>query len=123
MSVNGLSSDELNIIHGVPQGSVLGPLLFLIFINDLPNISKHSTFYLFADDTNIYYESSNLLHVQKIVNRELRKVRKWLESNRLALNIDKTNFVIFHSQQCKITDQIALRIGRRRQTKSLVSNF
>ena len=79
MSVNGLSSDELNIIHGVPQGSVLGPLLFLIFINDLPNISKHLTFYLFANDTNIYYESSNLLHIQKIVNRELRKVRKWLE--------------------------------------------
>ena len=55
MSVNGFSSDELYIIHGVPQGSVLGPLLFLIFISDLPNISKHSTFYLFADDTNIYY--------------------------------------------------------------------
>ena len=80
VSVNGFPSDELNIIHGVPQGSVLGPLLFLIFINDLPNISKHLTFYLFADDTNIYYESSNLLHIKKIVNRELRKVRKWLEA-------------------------------------------
>ena len=114
VSVNGLSSDELNIIHGVPQGSVLHPLLFLIFINDLPNISKHLTFCLFADDTNIYYESSNLLHIQKIVNRELRKVRKWLEANRLALNIDKTNFVIFHSQQRKITDQIVLRTGRKK---------
>ena len=76
VSVNGLSSDELNIIHGVPQGSVHGPLLFLIFINDLPNISKHLTFCLFAADTSIYYESSNLLHIQTIVNRELRKVRK-----------------------------------------------
>ena len=114
VSVNGFSSDELIIIHGVPQGSVLGPLLFLIFISDLPNISKHLTFYLFADDTNTYYESSNLLHTQKIVNRELRKVRKWLEANRLALNIDKTNFVIFHSQQRKITEQIVLRIGRKK---------
>ena len=123
MSVNSFSSDELNIIHGVPQGSVLGPLLSLIFINDLPNISKHLTFCFFADDTNIYYESSNLLHIQKIVNRELRKVHKWLEANRLALNIDKTNFVIFHSQQRKITDQIVLRIGRKKINQETCVKF
>ena len=86
----------------------------MIFINDLPNVPKHLTFYLFVDDTNIYYESPDLTHVQKVVNRELRKVRKWLEANRLALNIDKTNFVIFHSQQRKITDHIVLRIGRKK---------
>ena len=54
--VNGSTSDELILAPGVPQGSVLGLLLFLIFINDLPNDSKFLTFYLFADDTNIYYE-------------------------------------------------------------------
>ena len=62
VSVNGHSSDELEIKYGVPQGSVLGPLLFLLYINDLPSISKKLTFYLFTDDTNIYFESSNLLH-------------------------------------------------------------
>ena len=74
VSVNGHTSEQLSITHGVPQGSVLGPLLFLIFINDLPKVSKFLNFYLFADDTNIYYESSDLLNIQKIVNRELRKV-------------------------------------------------
>ena len=55
------------------------PLLFFIFMNDLPNVSKRLTFYLFADDTNIYFESSDLLTIQKVVNQELHKVRKWLE--------------------------------------------
>ena len=114
VSVNGSTSDELTITHGVPQGSVLGPLLFLLFINDLPSVSKVLTFYLFADDTNIYFESDDLVHMQKVVNRELRKVRKWLEANRLALNIDKTNFIIFHSPQHKLTDHIVLKIGNKK---------
>ena len=88
-SINGYSSEELTLRHGVPQSSVLGPLLFLIFINDLPNVSKHLIFYLFADDTNIYFESTDLLQIQKVVNRELQKVRKWLEANRLTLNIER----------------------------------
>ena len=100
--MNGHTSDKLKVTHGVPQGSVLGPLLLLIFINGLQNVSKFLQFYLFANDTNIYYESSDLLNIQKILNRELRKVRKWLEANRLALNIEKTNFVLFHSYQCKL---------------------
>ena len=89
----------LLITRGVPQGSVLGPLLFFIFVNDLPDASKLLRFYLFADDTSIYFDSDNLSTLQNIVNRELKKVRKWLEANRLALNISKTNYVIFHSLQ------------------------
>ena len=57
---NGVSSDVFSFTCGVPQGSLLGPLLFLIYINDLPNISSKLSFFLFADDTNIYYESSDL---------------------------------------------------------------
>ena len=95
VSVAGNLSETLEISCGVPQGSVLGPLLFLLYINDLPNISKKLTFFLFVDDTNIYYESSSVLDIQKSVNRELRNIRKWLESNHLALNLDKTSFVIF----------------------------
>ena len=89
VTVNGHVSASLSITCGVQQGSVLGPLLFLIYVNDLPSISKILEFYLCADDTSIYFESGNLLTLQKIVNRELRKVKKWLEANRLALNVNK----------------------------------
>ena len=95
VSVNGHISDHLNISCCVLQGSVLGPLLFLLYINDLPNVSKLLTFYLFADDTNIYLSSLDLIKLQKTMNRELRKIRKWLAANRLALNIDKTNYFSF----------------------------
>ena len=65
VSINGVSSEILDLKCGVPQGFVLGPVLFLIFINDLPEVSKKLKFYLFADDTNIYFESQNLNVIEK----------------------------------------------------------
>ena len=93
--VNGESSQLRNINYGVPQGSVLGPLLFLIYINDLPNISKVLSFYLFADDTNIYYEAETPEKLESVLNKELKELYTWLIVNRLSLNINKTNFVVF----------------------------
>ena len=103
---NGISSETKSITCGVPQGSVLGPLLFLIYINDLPNISEKLSF-LFADDTNIYYESDNLQELEKTVNGELKKLCLWLNINRLALNVGKTNFVIFRANK-KLTHNVNL---------------
>ena len=123
VSVNGATSDQLTITCGVPQGSVLGPLLFLIYINDLPTVSRLLSFCLFADDTNIYFSSSDLLTLQKVMNRELKKVKKWLDANQLALNIEKTNFVIFHSPQRKIDDNIVIKFMRKKISRKTSVKF
>ena len=111
--LNGESSSLESLTCGVPQGSVLGPLLFLIYINDLPNISKKLEFFLFADDTNLYYESKSLEDLEKTVNKELKKLNNWLIINRLSLNIGKTNFVIFHPYNKKIKKNVTLKINKK----------
>ena len=75
VSLHGEYSELKEIPCGVPQGSCLGPLLFLIYINDLPNISEVLHFYLFADDTNIYYEADTIKKLETVINKELKKVR------------------------------------------------
>ena len=113
VSVHGSISDILSIICGVPQGSALGPLLFLIYINDLPNASKKLTSYLFADDTNICYECNDLPNLINVVNKELRSVKRWLDANKLSLNIDKTNYITFHSSSVKVPCDSDIKIGKK----------
>ena len=114
VSISGKNSCPLGITCGVPQGSVLGPLLFLLYINDLPNVSKHLKFYFFADDTNLYYDSETLDDVIKKVNKGLKHLKRWLDANKLSLNINKTNFIIFHSSASPIPPSICIKIGKKR---------
>ena len=95
VSVNGHNSCSQKVTCGVPQGSVFGPLLFLIYINDISKASSKLSFFLFADDTNLYFESENFQHLQKVVNNELKYIKKWLDANRLALNVEKPALLFF----------------------------
>lgn len=92
---NDVLSDSGLITSGVPQGSNLGPLLFLLFINDLARVSSTIHFILFAYDTTIYYSNSSWESLVEIINGELSKVNKWFLANKLTLNVDKTNFINF----------------------------
>ena len=86
---------------------------FLIYINDLPNISKILDFYLFADDTNIYYEAETPEKLESVLNKELKQLHSWLIVNRLSLNIEKTNFVIFHPYNKPLRQKITLKIQKK----------
>ena len=95
VSINNTCSDYLDITCGVLQGSVLGPLLFLIYINDFQRCSSKLDFHLFADDSNLLYASKSLSGIESIINAELVHVKTWLAANKLSLNIAKSNFWLF----------------------------
>ena len=99
VELNSCKSRFETIKYGVPQGSVLGPLLFLLYINDLSKSSSLLNFLSFADDTTIHYSNNSLINLFSTLNFELKKVSTWLKLNKLTLNTDKTKYLIFSSVQ------------------------
>ena len=93
--INNSNSSIKNIGCGVPQGSILGPLLFILYINDFQNSSNLMLFLLFADDSNIFYSHHDSQFLLDTLNTELLSVAEWIKSNKLSLNLDKTNFMLF----------------------------
>ena len=95
VSFNGAQSSNEHVICGVPQGSILGPLLFIVYMNDICNTSTLLSFILFADDTTVCYSDSNVKRLCETMNRELKEVVNWFKCNKLSLNATKTNLMFF----------------------------
>ena len=98
---NGSKSETKSISIGVPQGSILGPLLFLIYINDLPRVSRVFSMLMYADDTTLYCYINNA-NTDIILNNELCKINDWLPSNKLSLNVKKTKYMVFNTPQNRV---------------------
>ena len=116
------SSDVLDIKRGVPQGSILGPLLFIIYINDLPSSTNFFKFLMYADDTTLYCCIDDILseNRESKINSELGKVTTWMLSNRLTLNIKKTKYMLFHKHN-KVVPNLNININTNIIER--VSNF
>lgn len=98
VDVNGKSSLNLNVLHGVPQGSVLGPILFLLFINDIFFLDLHGSPTLFADDTNLFYTGNSEVELMNLIQSDLHVLSSWLSQNKLLLNVKKTQYLFFHKK-------------------------
>ena len=99
VTYNGVQSSMKVVKCGVPQGSILGPILFLVYINDLANICRNTLPFLFADDTNLFISGSNLPQIEEMLNQELQEISLWLKVNKLSLNIKKTHYMLFTNKR------------------------
>ena len=103
VKIDEIESSMETITCGVPQGSTLRPLLFLLYINDLPNSSEKLSFRIFANDTNIFFTSSNPNEVEFTMNEKIKSVLKYCAINKLSVNFKKTNYMLITSSKKKNT--------------------
>ena len=114
VSIYGFKSKTKNISIGVPQGSVLGPLLFLIYINDLNVAINYAIVHHFADDTNLLITGKSLKSIKKHTNIDLKLLCNWLKANKISLNSSKTEAILFRHPNKKIDYDLKLKIDGKR---------
>ena len=105
------SKTDLNYVTcGVPQGSILGPLLFLVYVNDLPNASRLLDPVIFADDTSLFFKKKEIEYLFTVVNNMLVNIKDWFSANKLSSNVGKTKYSFFHKPSKK--DDVPLRLPK-----------
>ena len=114
VSINGYNSDLMLINCGVPQGFVLGPLLFLIYINDLHKAIRYCKVHHFADDTNLFHTNKSVKNLNKLVNHDMKQLNNWLSANKISRNVEKTELVNFKSPRKVLFDEIKIKLTGKR---------
>ena len=108
VSINSANSNYASMTCGVPQGSLLGPLLFILYINDLQNSSRILSFILFADDTSVFFSHRNPDVLVNTVNTELASINQWICCNKLSLNVQKTHCMLFSNSVSFLPSNVSL---------------
>ena len=122
VTYNFKKSTKENISCGVPQGSILGPVLFLIYINDLAMVSDVFLSVLFADDTNLFISGHDIEALCNRINEDLEKIQQWLCANKLSENVMKTQYMVFTSKNKSVPD-IDIRINNVCIERGYVTKF
>ena len=122
-SINDANSTSEKVMYGVSQVSVLGPLLFIIFVNDLHVSIKNSKVHHFADDTNLLLINKSLKQIKKLINHDLYLLVQWLRSNKISLNTSKTEILIFRPKGKSITKHLNFRISDEKINTSSTVNY